>query len=255
MASNSMVWRSAVRCAASARRAPRALIGSALCSSGRGGVGGRRMASRGLMTGMPATRAALAAPRTAQLRSASNDYAVQKTFAPAAWSLIGSPMFLGQTRLASHKAGGTSKNGRDSPGKRLGLKRTALEHVRTGNILIRQRGTKWRAGENVGVGKDHTLYALVDGHVYFTHIRLRGRRRTVCHVCKLGDKLVKHGKGDYRVEEGASPFPIQEMSKESQSVARRVGQPVRPRKIKFQIFYAEGAEPKPKAGAKTSTSE
>ncbi|MER3426636.1 MAG: 50S ribosomal protein L27 [Pyrinomonas sp.] len=68
----------------------------------------------------------------------------------------------------AHKKGvGSSRNGRDSVGKRLGLKKFSGEHVLCGNILARQRGTKWKPGKNVGRGKDDTLYALIDGVVRF----------------------------------------------------------------------------------------
>lgn len=69
--------------------------------------------------------------------------------------------------MAHKKAGGSSRNGRDSVGRRLGVKKFGGERVRAGNILVRQRGTKWHPGENVGMGTDHTLFALVDGHVAF----------------------------------------------------------------------------------------
>ena len=69
--------------------------------------------------------------------------------------------------MAHKKAGGSSRNGRDSDGRRLGVKKFGGEAVRAGNILIRQRGTKWHPGVNVGMGKDHTLFALVDGTVLF----------------------------------------------------------------------------------------
>ena len=69
--------------------------------------------------------------------------------------------------MAHKKAGGSSRNGRDSRGRRLGVKKFGGEVVVPGNIIIRQRGTKVRAGENVGVGTDHTLYALVHGQVLF----------------------------------------------------------------------------------------
>ena len=69
--------------------------------------------------------------------------------------------------MAHKKSGGSSRNGRDSAGQRLGVKKFGGEAVIAGNILVRQRGTKWRAGENVGVGKDHTLFALCDGVVKF----------------------------------------------------------------------------------------
>ena len=69
--------------------------------------------------------------------------------------------------MAHKKAGGSSRNGRDSEGKRLGIKRFGGENVRAGNILVRQRGTKWHPGTNVGLGKDHTIFALIDGTVQF----------------------------------------------------------------------------------------
>lgn len=69
--------------------------------------------------------------------------------------------------MAHKKAGGSSRNGRDSPGQRLGVKKFGGEHVIAGNIIIRQRGTRWHPGQNVGIGRDHTLFALVEGHVKF----------------------------------------------------------------------------------------
>jgi large subunit ribosomal protein L27 len=69
--------------------------------------------------------------------------------------------------MAHKKAGGSSRNGRDSGGQRLGVKSFGGQSVLAGNILARQRGTKWHAGRNVGVGKDHTLFALTTGRVQF----------------------------------------------------------------------------------------
>ena len=69
--------------------------------------------------------------------------------------------------MAHKKAGGSSRNGRDSNSKRLGVKKYGGEQVLAGNILVRQRGTKIRPGENVGLGKDFTLFALVDGQVEY----------------------------------------------------------------------------------------
>jgi large subunit ribosomal protein L27 len=69
--------------------------------------------------------------------------------------------------MAHKKGQGSVKNGRDSQSKRLGIKKSGGQHVIAGNILIRQRGTPKKAGLNVGVGKDHTLFALVEGHVKF----------------------------------------------------------------------------------------
>lgn len=70
--------------------------------------------------------------------------------------------------MATKKAGGSSRNGRDSAGRRLGVKKFGGEHVIPGNIIIRQRGTKWHPGDNVGMGKDHTIFALTEGKVSFS---------------------------------------------------------------------------------------
>lgn len=69
--------------------------------------------------------------------------------------------------MAHKKAGGSSRNGRDSIGRRLGVKKFGGEHVIPGNILIRQRGTKWHPGTGVGLGVDHTIFAKIEGRVYF----------------------------------------------------------------------------------------
>ena len=80
----------------------------------------------------------------------------------------------------AHKKGvGSSKNGRDSESKRLGVKIFGGQQAIAGNIIIRQRGTKHHAGENVGMGKDHTLYALTDGVVSF---QTRGNKKSFVHV-------------------------------------------------------------------------
>jgi len=76
--------------------------------------------------------------------------------------------------MAHKKAGGSSRNGRDSNSQRLGLKLFGGEHAIAGNIIARQRGTKWHPGQNVGLGKDHTLFALVDGQVEF-RTKAKGR--------------------------------------------------------------------------------
>jgi large subunit ribosomal protein L27 len=76
--------------------------------------------------------------------------------------------------MAHKKAGGSSRNGRDTEGRRLGIKKFGGESVIAGNILVRQRGTKWRPGQNVGLGRDHTIFALIDGKVEF-HRKAEGR--------------------------------------------------------------------------------
>ena len=75
--------------------------------------------------------------------------------------------------MAHKKAGGSSRNGRDSEGRRLGVKKYGGEKVVAGNIIVRQRGTKFHPGQNVGMGKDHTLFALVEGNVEFKKTRAR----------------------------------------------------------------------------------
>lgn len=76
--------------------------------------------------------------------------------------------------MAHKKAGGSSRNGRDSAGRRLGIKMFGGQPVTAGNIIARQRGTTWHAGSNVGMGKDHTLFALINGRVQF-NTKAKGR--------------------------------------------------------------------------------
>lgn len=78
--------------------------------------------------------------------------------------------------MAHKKAGGSSRNGRESESKRLGVKRYGGEHVLAGNIIVRQRGTKFHPGVNVGVGKDHTLFAKIEGYVKFEIKGLKKRQ-------------------------------------------------------------------------------
>ncbi len=81
--------------------------------------------------------------------------------------------------MAHKKGGGSSRNGRDSESKRLGVKKYGGEVVRAGNILIRQRGTRVQPGTNVGVGRDHTLFATTDGIVKFEYVRRDKKRVSV----------------------------------------------------------------------------
>lgn len=83
--------------------------------------------------------------------------------------------------MAHKKAGGSTSNGRDSKSKRLGVKRFGGQEVLAGNIIVRQRGTRYHAGVNVGMGKDHTLFALVDGQVQFS-VKGALNRKTVSVV-------------------------------------------------------------------------
>jgi large subunit ribosomal protein L27 len=81
--------------------------------------------------------------------------------------------------MAHKKAGGSSRNGRDSAGQRRGLKKFGGEVVRAGNIIVRQLGTKFHPGKNVGMGRDYTLFALIDGTVTFEHMDKRRQRISV----------------------------------------------------------------------------
>lgn len=81
--------------------------------------------------------------------------------------------------MAHKKGGGSTRNGRDSRGKRLGVKKYDTELVTAGAILVRQRGTRIHAGSNVGVGRDHTLFSMIDGKVKFEHATQDRRRASV----------------------------------------------------------------------------
>jgi large subunit ribosomal protein L27 len=81
--------------------------------------------------------------------------------------------------MAHKKGGGSSRNGRDSQSQRLGIKKFGGEAVRSGNIIVRQRGTKFHPGANVGIGKDHTLFATIDGYVKFENINRDKKRISV----------------------------------------------------------------------------
>ncbi len=81
--------------------------------------------------------------------------------------------------MAHKKAGGSSRNGRDSPGQRLGVKKYGGEHVVPGNIIVRQRGTKIHPGNNVGMGRDYTLFALIEGRVKFAPVSRDKKRVSV----------------------------------------------------------------------------
>ena len=86
--------------------------------------------------------------------------------------------------MATKKAGGSSRNGRDSIGRRLGVKKFGGETVISGNIIIRQRGTQYHPGENVGMGKDHTLFALTEGQVVF---KTKANNKRFVHVVPVAN--------------------------------------------------------------------
>ncbi|MGV3278756.1 50S ribosomal protein L27 [Rickettsiales bacterium LUAb2] len=89
--------------------------------------------------------------------------------------------------MATKKAGGSSRNGRDSEGRRLGLKKSGNQLVIPGNIIVRQRGTKFHPGKNVGMGKDHTIFAMVEGKVYFSELN----NRKIINVAPLSANTAK----------------------------------------------------------------
>ncbi len=81
--------------------------------------------------------------------------------------------------MAHKKGGGSSSNVHDSPGQRLGVKKFGGELVRPGNIIVRQRGTQFHPGNNVGMGRDHTIFSLIDGHVKFEYVNRNKKRISV----------------------------------------------------------------------------
>ena len=87
--------------------------------------------------------------------------------------------------MAHKKGAGSTKNGRDSQAKRLGVKRFGGEYVIPGNIIVRQRGTKFHPGENVGIGRDHTIFATAEGYVVFERMRGRNGQKQINVVAEL----------------------------------------------------------------------
>ncbi|MCA9908369.1 MAG: 50S ribosomal protein L27 [Anaerolineaceae bacterium] len=90
--------------------------------------------------------------------------------------------------MAHKKGGGSSRNGRDSNAQRLGVKRFGGEYVIPGNIIVRQRGTYFHPGENVGLGKDHTIYAVTEGYVVFERMRGRNGQKQISVYAELPEK-------------------------------------------------------------------
>ena len=111
--------------------------------------------------------------------------------------------------MAHKKAGGSSRNGRDTEGRRLGIKKFGGENVVAGNILVRQRGTKWYPGTNVGLGRDHTIFALIDGKVKFTR------------------------KSEGKVHISVEPLPLARCSRDTDPILRLVGGRCMPAPVLF----------------------
>ncbi|KAI8092566.1 ribosomal L27 protein-domain-containing protein [Halteromyces radiatus] len=108
---------------------------------------------------------------------------------PTTINLCESASVSNQVRWASKKSGGSSRNGRDSAGRRLGVKKFGGQQVVPGNIIVRQRGTKFHPGDHIGMGKDHTLYALESGYVQFYKDPEQPKRRLVGIVFNRDDML------------------------------------------------------------------
>ena len=126
--------------------------------------------------GQALTEAVQAAPRPSRARraiDAAESLAVVSG-EPENVAQASSRRAAGVSSMAHKKAGGSSRNGRDTEGRRLGIKKFGGETVIAGNIIVRQRGTKWKPGTNVGLGRDHTIFALIDGKVEFNR-RAEGR--------------------------------------------------------------------------------
>ncbi|KAJ2867826.1 54S ribosomal protein L2 mitochondrial [Coemansia erecta] len=105
-----------------------------------------------------------------------------------------------QLRFATKKSGGSSRNGRDSIGRRLGMKKQQNEYVIPGNIIVRQRGTTFHPGENVGMGKDHTLFALQPGYVkVYTDSRIKEGRRHIAVALEKEDNAFPRSPYEKRV--------------------------------------------------------
>ncbi|KAJ2799068.1 54S ribosomal protein L2 mitochondrial [Coemansia guatemalensis] len=111
-----------------------------------------------------------------------------------------SSCLLQQLRFATKKSGGSSRNGRDSIGRRLGFKKQQNEHVIPGNIILRQRGTQFHPGENVGMGKDHTLFAIQPGYVkIYTDSRIKKDRRYIAVALDKEDNAFPRSPYEKRV--------------------------------------------------------
>lgn len=125
--------------------------------------------------------------------------------------------------MAHKKAAGTARNLKDSPGQRLGIKKFGGQTVINGNIICRQRGTRWRAGEGVLIAKDHTVYAIQDGYVHFTEKkreRYDGRTYTYTYIHVLNEnpcmpkaEKAPKAKPDIKTEEEKAETPVKEGEK------------------------------------------
>ena len=131
--------------------------------------------------------------------------------------------------MAHKKAGGSSRNGRDTEGRRLGVKKSGGQAVVAGNIIIRQRGTKWKPGPNVGLGRDHTIFALIDGKVEFS----RKAGRQVSSPCRCRTRRRRRGLCAAGVEPARPPLRVHD------------GRWVGPAGLPFVIWRVDHEIPRP----------
>jgi len=133
-----------------------------------------------------------------------------------------SPFGLGAIRTATKRAGGTVRNHGGSPGKRLGLKKFSDQAVQPGNIILRQRGTQFHPGDNVGIGRDHTIYATVPGFVrFYKEKHMRGERKFVGVVLQRGEVLPR----DEKTRGRSRYFGLSDVSTEVHSPSTDAPQP------------------------------
>src|SRR3954447_5780615 len=125
--------------------------------------------------------------------------------------------------MAHKKAGGSSRNGRDSESKRLGVKLFGGQQARAGNIIVRQRGTKWHPGTNVGLGKDHTLFALTDGSVAFRDGKLC---RKYVHIMPASEEQAKERSERGRPNKGAAGTGSTRIKTKREKGSPRKGSPL-----------------------------
>ncbi|KAF8472027.1 ribosomal L27 protein-domain-containing protein [Kalaharituber pfeilii] len=129
------------------------------------------------------------------------------------WWGVPAGLGIGGVRWATHKATRAANRRKDGPGKRLGAKKTAGESVRTGNIIYRQRGTVWYPGENVGMGRDHTIFALSPGYVRYYRDPSQPKRKFIGVVFRQSQTLPTPRNAATRRRLGRAPVPLKVIEK------------------------------------------
>lgn len=139
-------------------------------------------------------------------------------------------------RFATKKSSGNTKSKRSPAGKRLGLKKSHLQSVIPGNIILRQRGVKWKPGQNVGMGRDHTIFSFIDGRVMFVKewIKQRGAqvKKTFVHVVREGDDVTLYSPKRSGCKTWKKPCPLNlkwEQLQSKESAARALEMMLRDR--------------------------